>query len=154
MTKVPIKCTGIAVILLKKVEGEYRVLLMKRAESVLKDVWCYIGGGIEEGEKAWEAAYREVKEETGIINLSLYSANTFDRIYSIEGNYIYIAPVFVGFVAADQEININEEHSDFRWLTFQEAMDTVSLPGNDEVLAFIEKHFVMKEAPGYLKVGD
>ena len=154
MSEVPIRCTGIAVVLLKKVENQYSVLLMKRAESVLKDAWFYIGGGIEEGEKAWEAAYREVREETGISKVSLYSANTFDRIYSVEGNDIYIAPVFVGFVAENQEVNLNEEHSDYQWLSFQEAMDTVSLPGNEEVLAFIEKHFVKKEAPGYLKVSD
>lgn len=152
MSEVQIRCTGIAVVLLKKVDDQHKVLLVKRAESVLKDEWCYIGGGIEEGEKAWEAAYREVEEETGITNVSLYSANTFDRIYSIEGNYIYIAPVFVGFVPEDQEVVLNEEHSDFRWLSFEDAMGIVSLPGNEEVLSFIEKHFVKKEAPDYLQV--
>ncbi|MFI8684871.1 NUDIX pyrophosphatase [Rossellomorea sp. NPDC077527] len=154
MMEVPIRCTGTAVVLLKEVENQYRVLLVKRAKAVLKDVWCYIGGAIEEGETATEAAYREVKEETGISDISLYSANTFDKIYSIEGNYIYIAPVFVGFVASDQDVTLNEEHSEYRWLSFQEAVDTVSLPGNDEVLSFIEKHFVKQEAPRYLKVGD
>jgi dihydroneopterin triphosphate diphosphatase len=152
MREVPIKCTGIAVVILKKVDDQYKVLLVKRAGSVLKDEWCYIGGGIEEGEKAWEAAYREVEEETGITHLSLYSANTFDRIYSIKGNYIYIAPVFVGYVPDDQEVVLNEEHSDYRWLSFKDAMCTVSLPGNEEVLSFIEKHFVRKEAPDYLQV--
>ncbi|MEI2664203.1 NUDIX hydrolase [Rossellomorea sp. LJF3] len=152
MSEVSIRCTGVAVVLLKKEDDQHKVLLVKRAESVLKDEWCYIGGGIEEGEKAWEAAYREVEEETGITNLSLYSANTFDRIYSIEGNYIYIAPVFVGFVADDQEVVLNEEHSDYRWLSFEDAMGIVSFPGNEEVLSFIEKHFVKKEAPDYLLV--
>ncbi|CAN7517655.1 NUDIX hydrolase [Rossellomorea sp. LjRoot5] len=152
MSEVPIRCTGIAVVLLKKEGNQQKVLLVKRAEAVLKDAWCYIGGGIEEGEKAWEAAYREVEEETGITNLSLYSANTFDRIYSIEGNYIYIAPVFVGFVRDDQKVVLNEEHSDYRWLSFKDAMGIVSLPGNEEVLAFIEKHFVKKEAHDYLQV--
>ncbi|QHE60525.1 NUDIX domain-containing protein [Rossellomorea vietnamensis] len=152
MSEVQIRCTGIAVVLLKKVDDQHKVLLVKRAESVLKDEWCYIGGGIEEGEKAWEAAYREVEEETGITNLSLYSANTFDRIYSIEGNYIYIAPVFVGFVPGKQEVALNEEHSDYRWLSFEDAMGIVSLPGNEEVLSFIDKHFVQKEAPDYLMV--
>ncbi|MCR8847972.1 NUDIX domain-containing protein [Rossellomorea sp. SC111] len=152
MSEVPIRCTGIAVVILKKVDDQYKVLLVKRAESVLEDVWCYIGGGIEEGEKAWEAAYREVEEETGITNMFLYSANTFDRIYSIEGNYVYIAPVFVGFVPDDQEVALNEEHNDYSWLSFEDAKGIVSLPGNEEVLAFIEKHFVKKEAPDYLQV--
>jgi dihydroneopterin triphosphate diphosphatase len=152
VSTVPIRCTGIAVVLLKKVQNQYRVLLVKRAGVVLKDVWCYIGGGIENGEKAWEAAYREVEEETGISKLSLYSSNAFDKIYSIGENFIYLAPVFVGYVSEDQEVTLNEEHSDYKWLSFEEAIDTVSLPGNEEVLSFIEKHFVKREAPDYLRV--
>jgi len=64
--EVPIRCTGVATVLLKKIENEYKVLLLKRATSILKDIWCYIGGSIEVGEKAWKSALREVREETGI----------------------------------------------------------------------------------------
>lgn len=39
--EVPIKCTGIAAVLLKKCKKEFKVLLLKRARSALKDAWCY-----------------------------------------------------------------------------------------------------------------
>ena len=42
--EVPIRCKGIAVVLLKKMENEYKVLLLKRATPILQDVWCYMGG--------------------------------------------------------------------------------------------------------------
>ncbi|MDP4553470.1 NUDIX domain-containing protein [Alkalihalobacillus macyae] len=48
-------CTGVAAVLIKRTDSDYKILLLKRDTSVLRDVWCYIGGGIEEGEKAWEA---------------------------------------------------------------------------------------------------
>lgn len=96
--EVPIKCTGVAIVLLKKIENEYKVLLLKRSTSVLNNVWCYIGGGIEEGEKAWESAVKEVQEETGITKVLLYTTNKFDQIYLPKENYIYLAPVFVGYV--------------------------------------------------------
>ncbi|WP_186577188.1 NUDIX hydrolase [Aquibacillus kalidii] len=147
-----IKCTGIATVLLKKIDNEYKVLLLKRATSVLRDVWCYIGGGIERGEKAWETSLREVKEETGITKVTLYTSNKFDQIYSPKENYIYLAPVFVGFVEENQVVTLNHEHSKYKWLSFKEAIETVSLPGNDEVLTFIEKHFVMRKPPTYLRV--
>ncbi|WEG14487.1 NUDIX domain-containing protein [Pullulanibacillus sp. KACC 23026] len=150
--EVPIRCTGVATVLLKKVENEYKVLLLKRATSVLKDVWCYIGGSIEAGEKAWEAALREVKEETGISRVLLYTSNKFDQIYSPKENYIYVAPVFVGFVEESQEVTLNYEHSDFRWLSFSEAIATVTLPGNDEVLMSIEKHFANRQPSEYLRI--
>ncbi|MDP4550097.1 NUDIX domain-containing protein [Alkalihalobacillus macyae] len=150
--EVPLRCTGVAAVLIKRTDSDYEVLLLKRDTSVLRDVWCYIGGGIEEGEKAWEAALREVKEETGITDLSLYSSNQFDQIYSPKENYIYIAPVFVGYVDESQKVNLNYEHSDYKWVSFKEALDTVSIPGNEEVLLSIEKHFVNRPPLHYLRV--
>lgn len=45
------------------------------------------------GDKAWEAASSEVKEETGISKVLLYTSKKFDQIYSPRENYIYVAPV-------------------------------------------------------------
>jgi len=154
LSEIPIRCTGVATVLLKRIENEYRVLLLKRATAVLCDAWCYIGGGIEKDESAWEAALREIKEETGITKVTLYTSNKFDQIYSPQENYIYIAPVFVGFVDDQQDVQLNYEHSDYQWLSFDSAIETVTLPGNDEVLRSIEKHFVMREPPKYLRVGN
>ncbi|PWW06532.1 dATP pyrophosphohydrolase [Paenibacillus cellulosilyticus] len=150
--EVPIRCTGIAAVLLRRTDNDHKVLLLKRNSAVLRDTWCYIGGGIEEGEKAWEAALREIREETSITQVVLYNTNKFDQFYSAQADYIYVAPVFVGYVDDDQEVILNHEHSQYEWLTFNEAMDRVSLPGNDEVLAFIEKHFVRKAPSEWLRV--
>lgn len=95
---------------------------------------------------------REIKEETGITKVTLYISNKFDQIYSPQENYIYIAPVFVGFVEDQQDVQLNYEHSDYLWLSFDRAIETVSLPGNDEVFRPIEKHFVMRKPPKYLRV--
>lgn len=149
---IPVKNSGIAVVLLKKIEGHYHVLLLKRNTPTLLGEWCYIGGGIEEGEKAWEAALREVKEETSVTKLDLYASNTFDQFYRPHKNDLYIAPVFVGFVEKTQVIELNDEHSDYKWLSFDEAKQQASLPGNEEVLSFIEKHFVKKTPNPWLLV--
>jgi dihydroneopterin triphosphate diphosphatase len=150
--EIPIRCQGIAVILLKIVKGEYRVLLMKRATPILKDVWCYIGGGIEEGEKAWESALREIQEETGITKVSLYISNKFDQFYSSRENYIYVAPVFVGYVDEEEDVVLNPEHIDYKWMIFEEAKERAILPGNDEVLDHIERHFVKRNPLEWLRV--
>lgn len=152
LVEIPIKCTGVAVVLLKKFGTQYKVLLLKRAESVLYGAWCYIGGSIEKGEMAWEAALREVAEETGITRLSLYNSNKFDQFYSSGQNYIYVAPVFVGYVDGQQEVQLNYEHSEYQWLTFNEALEVVALPGNDEVLEFVEKHFAKRRPPEWQRV--
>ncbi|GIN74494.1 NUDIX hydrolase [Bacillus sp. J14TS2] len=151
--EVPLRCKGIAVVLLKKFDNEYKVLLLKQATPVLQDAWCYIGGGIEEGETAWQSALREVEEETGITKFSLYTSNKFDQFYSPDEDYIYLAPVFVGYVDDEQDVILNYEHSEYKWLSFNEAIEHVALPGNDEVLTFIEKHFVKNTPKELLRVG-
>ena len=148
--EIPISCRGIAVVLLKKVFREYKVLLMKRATPILQDAWCYIGGGIEEGEITWEAALREIREETGITKVTLYSSNKFDQFYN---SNIYIAPVFVGYVDDSEEVILNWEHKEFKWLTVNEAMQKTTLPVNDEVLKHIEKYFIKRQPAEWMQVG-
>lgn len=150
--EVPVRCHGIAAVLLKKIDNEYKVLLMKRAGSLLQDAWCYIGGGIEKGEKAWEAALREISEETGITKVTLYTSNKFDQFYGSEKDYIYIAPVFVGYVDEKEDVTLNFEHKEYKWMTFDEAKERAALPGNDEVLEHINKHFVKKSPSEWLLV--
>jgi ADP-ribose pyrophosphatase YjhB (NUDIX family) len=43
-----------------------KVLLAQRSKPPLKGIWSLPGGHIEPGEKAIEAAHRELNEETGI----------------------------------------------------------------------------------------
>ncbi|WP_312094331.1 hypothetical protein [Niallia sp.] len=38
-------------------------------------------------------------------------------------------------------------------MSFEEAKELVTLPGNDEVLTFIEKHFVKNKPPEWLRTG-
>jgi dihydroneopterin triphosphate diphosphatase len=151
---IEVKSSGIAVVLLQKSDKGWKVLLLKRNSEVLRGAWCYIGGSIEQGEKAWQAALREIREETGLEDVVLYTSNKFDQFYSPAENYIYLAPVFVGYVDKKHEVILNEEHSDFKWFSFEEAIETASLPGNDDVLRFIEKHFVKKDPSEYLLIGS
>ncbi|PYE47838.1 dATP pyrophosphohydrolase [Paenibacillus barcinonensis] len=128
------------------------MLMLKRDGRMLHNEWCYIGGGIEHGEKAWEAALREIREETGITEVRLYSSNQFEQFYSPVEDYIYMAPVFVGYVHEDQPVQLNHEHSEQRWMTFEEAKQHAALPGIDDILDFVEKHFAKKTPSKWLRI--
>ncbi|MGE5652716.1 MAG: NUDIX hydrolase [Bacillota bacterium] len=143
--EIHISCRGIAVVLLKRFGDEFRVLLMKRATPTMRGMWCYVGGGIEQGEKATQAAMREIREETGLTRVALYISNTFEQFYSVRRDDIYMAPVFVGYVDEEEAVVLNYEHSEFAWLSFSEARERVSLPGNEEVLEHVEKYFAKRQ---------
>ena len=62
------------------------------------------------------------------------------------GEYIYTAPVFVGYVDESQHVQLNHEHSEYQWMKFSQAKENAALPGIDDILDFVEKHFA-KKAP-------
>lgn len=56
----PISCAGVVCL-----KGE-TVLLIRRGQPPLRDHWSLPGGRIEPGERAADAALRELREETGV----------------------------------------------------------------------------------------
>lgn len=78
MKEIAFEYTGFSSVLLRKVGNDEDVLLLKRTSSNFNKVWCYIGGGIQEGETEVEAARREIVEETSLVPLQLYLANKIE----------------------------------------------------------------------------
>ncbi|WP_139812127.1 NUDIX hydrolase, partial [Ensifer aridi] len=107
--------------------------------------WCRIAGAIENGEKAWEAARREVKEETGLECRELYSADICEQFYEADRDAISLLPVFVGFVESQAAVVINHEHSEYRWMSFEEALTMVPFAGQRHVLRHVKGEFVDRE---------
>lgn len=78
MAEIPILSFGVSVVVLRRVETETEVLLLRRNRTLVGE-WCQRSGGTEDGEKAWETALREVKEETRLICIKLYSADICEQ---------------------------------------------------------------------------
>lgn len=60
-------------------KGELRVLLIKRKGHPFKDCWALPGGFVGVNEDIEAAAYRELKEETGVENCYLEQLYTFGK---------------------------------------------------------------------------
>ena len=149
--QLPIRCYGVSSFLLKKNSDDYRVLLLKRKDTV-EGIWAGVSGKIEEGEKAWQAVLREIKEETGLTPEKLYSADTCEQFYEIGKDSIWIAPVFVACVSGDTAVTINEEHSEFGWFTLEEAILEVSFPEQRRILRHIQTEFVQRQPVEWLLI--
>lgn len=151
MVDIPIRCFAVSVILLRVLDGEAQVLLLRRNHTLVGE-WCQIAGGIEEGEKAWEAALREVKEETGLTCDRLYSADICEQFYEADRDAISMLPVFVGFVDHGANVVINDEHSEYCWVSFEAAVNMVPFAGQRHVLRHVEAEFAQREPVRHLLI--
>ena len=96
--------------------GEHELLQLRRAaDDFMGGAWSTVRGTIEEGEKAWEAALRELKEEAGIEPGEFYQLDTVDIFYLHGDDTLWHCPGFCAVVGRDVKVTLNPEHDAFRW---------------------------------------
>ena len=87
-------------------------LILKRAKTkIYEHLWQGVAGKIEKGEKAWEAAVRELKEETGLDPIRIFVADHVSRFYETHGDRVNLVPVF-GIEADSDLVLLSSEHSE------------------------------------------
>ena len=122
--------SGVGIVVLN---NKNKVFVAKRIDNP-KNFWQMPQGGIDRGENFYEAALRELKEETSIVSVEL--------IKEIEKKFTYILPdhligiiwkgKFKGqkqkwfvmkFVGNESEINIKTKHPEFldwKWIDLED----------------------------------
>ncbi|MGI3449267.1 nucleoside triphosphatase NudI [Citrobacter freundii] len=104
-------------------DGCYLLCKMADDRGVFPGQWALSGGGVEPGERIEEALRREVREELGEqLVLSDITPWTFSddirtKTYA-DGSQeeIYMIYLIFDCVAANREVNINEEFQAFAWV--------------------------------------
>ena len=124
---------GVGIVVLN---NENRVFVAKRIDNP-KNFWQMPQGGIDRGENFYEAALRELKEETSIVSVEL--------IKEIEKKFTYILPdhligiIWKGrfkgqkqkwfvmkFVGNESEINIKTKYPEFldwKWIDLEDLTE-------------------------------
>ena len=89
---------------------ENKILMCKREKEPYKGKFNLVGGKVEQNEEELQAAYRELKEETGIIindpiffETYIYSNNDASDVYFIK---LKDKPL----------VKISKEHAQFKWV--------------------------------------
>lgn len=94
--------------------------LFARAADMKEEYWKLIGGRMEEGEELEEALHREMNEEIGKdVQYEVAGVIGVTTVFE-QGEAINIVAYLVLYRGG--EIVLNEEHSEYRWFTFEEAM--------------------------------
>lgn len=138
---IPLNTSIVSGVALSKIDGEVKMLLMKRVKG---GFWCHVAGSIEEGETGIDAIVREFKEETQIEVSNLYNAQFLEQFYEASVNVIQLIPVFVVMCPPEQEVVLNEEHTEYKWCSLDEALGLAPFPNQHAVFKHVWSYFVEK----------
>ena len=125
---------GVGIILLN---NENKIFVGKRIDNQKGNYWQMPQGGIEKNENFFQAARRELEEETGIKTVEL--VKEFDNWLTYELPKNLLGKIWKGkyrgqkqkwfimkFVGKDEEINVktqNPEFIDWKWINPKELID-------------------------------
>jgi len=151
-SQIPIRSTAVACAVLQPNGHGLQVLVLRRTLPPLDGVWSLVTGHVDEGETGWEAARREVIEETGLTPEALYSANFCDQWYNHHANVIEVVPIFVAYVHAEGVVSMNHEHSELRWVPVDDAIDHIPFHGHKTALEHIRHTFIENAPPSWMRV--
>jgi len=122
----PILMVGAAILV---VDGNDRLLMMRRSDN---DIWGIPGGSIEPGELVESAAKRETFEETDLAveEMSLFGVFSGPELYYQYPNGDEVYNVIIVYLSRDWhgEVNLNDEHTEWRWFAANEIPEDVSPP--------------------------
>ena len=100
-----------------RINDTYLVLKRSKDAKVYPSYWDFAGGKIEHGENHKDALAREVKEETGIEIL----VEDSEFIY-IEEDVGHAYCVLFGCEKSKGEVKLSSEHTEFKWVTKEQAL--------------------------------
>ncbi len=108
--------------------------MRRAAGDFMGGSWQTVYGKIEAGEKAWQAALRELREETGLAPIEFYQLDTVNTFYLAATDEIWHVPMFCAIVDSQAGLRLNEEHDAVRWVPREEVIEAFIWPGEKAAL--------------------
>ncbi len=123
--------------------NDIEYLVLKRAESdSYPGLWQPVTGSINEDEKAYETALREITEETGLLPKRIWVAPNINSFYVYQNDQLNFVPVFAAEIEPDNVVKISKEHSEYSWVSKEEAKNKYAWHGQRLSVDIIAEYFV------------
>lgn len=129
-------------------EKKIEYAIFKRADC---GFWQGISGGVESEETIFETVKREVFEEAGIlVNENIIKLDSIASIKANVFNHKWDKSVFVvteysfGIEVMNKNIRLSHEHSDYKWLSYDEAVKYLKHDSNKTALWELNERILRK----------
>ena len=142
----------VSALALRGAAGQTRVLLLRRRARYLDGVWSYVAGHLEPGETGWQAVLRELREETALVPTALYATGFCEQFYLAGTDTVEIVPAFVARIDEDACVQLNREHSEYRWATLEEAFEALPFGSQRDLILHVRREFVEREPSRFLRI--
>jgi len=113
--------------------GPVYLMLKRSTGKYYEHLWQGVAGKIEKGETAGQTVIRELKEETGKNPVKMFAADHIASFYDARKDCIQMVPIF-GIEVENSEVQLSEEHSEYKWVSFEEALALLTWKGQKEGL--------------------
>ena len=143
MTRVKVRVVDAYVY--RKTGDKSKYLILKRARTKMYEhLWQGVAGKIEKGEQAWQAAIRELKEETGLDPIRIFVADHVSKFYETHGDRVNLVPVF-GIEVDSDIISLSREHSDFKWVDYDSACSYLVWRGQKKGIYIVNEMIISND---------
>jgi len=122
-------------------------LFVRRSGGRFAGDWWPVAGTREVGERPVETALRETLEETGLVPSTMYDTGFSAPHMDLEGQL----RIYTAFVPADAVIRLNYEHTDYRWMTLEEAV-AIAPPAAESFVRDLACRFLESRPPASARV--
>jgi 8-oxo-dGTP pyrophosphatase MutT (NUDIX family) len=126
---------------------EYLLLRRSENETIYPGIWQMVTGMIEREETPASAAMREMEEETGLSASELIVIPYIASFYMHQNHTVQLVPVFAARADERSEIVLSDEHEEYAWLPFGEAMDRLVFPGHRQGLEILRSYVLSGISP-------
>jgi 8-oxo-dGTP pyrophosphatase MutT (NUDIX family) len=118
--------------------GEPAFLLLFRAPGLINaETWQAVHGMVDTDERAYDAAWRETVEETGLTPERFFKTDYVETFYSEGTDAVHLVPAFAAFVTGAPGVTLSVEHTAFEWCPLDDAVDRFVWPSQRDAVRVI-----------------
>lgn len=117
------------------------ILLLRRSDTDIRRPlqWDFPGGVLDDGESLEDGIRREIKEESGIeVNdVKVFFSKTESAEWVVDEGVTSqknVVRLYYTAHTSESEVNLSNEHSEYCWVTLEEAHNLLKYPRHKEVI--------------------